>query len=258
LALRLKQAAGPKGEDMLASFVNTLASPFVEIGILIVLLIAFLTHRKDPRLAISGISFVRVLILLLIFFYLMFVWSSSVQPALRGISIFGMFIVNMVLLYNLILACLLRPYHSALTSMAQAPEKRELIQQVWESGKRFYYLRYAWSSLFSGANPFHFLREMAADRIRDDIKNTLRSYGVERRMLSLSTLVAYLKSQIASDTTLPADFQSLILQAIDDFAKHPYIQEHTNEFLRLATESPEDLTFPEWTAEFESAIKSPR
>jgi hypothetical protein len=70
--------------------------------------------------------------------------------------------------------------------------------------------------------------------------------------------VAYLKNQIACDTTLPADFQKLMLQAIDDFAKHPYIQEHTNEFLRLAMESPEDLTFPEWTAEFESCSKSPR
>src|SRR5208337_2188120 len=98
-ALRLKQATDPKGEDMLESFVNTLASPFIEIGILVVLLLAFLTHRKDPRLAISGISMVRVLILLLIFLYLMFVWSSSVQPALRGISIFGMFLINLALLY---------------------------------------------------------------------------------------------------------------------------------------------------------------
>ena len=77
-------------------------------------------------------------------------------------------------------------------------------------------------------------------------------------MLSLSTMVAYLKGQIACDKTYPADFQNLMLQAIDDFAKHPYIQEHANEFLRLATESPEDLTFPEWTAKFESCSKSSR
>jgi len=243
---------------MLQSFVNTLASPFIEIGILVVLLLAFLLHRKDPRLAISGISIVRVLILLLIFFYLMFVWSSAIRPVLSGISVFGMFLINMMLLYYLILARLLRPYHIALTAMTQAPEKHELIQRVWETGKRFYYVCYAGSSLFSGANPFHFLHEMAADRIRDDIRDTLRRHGVEQRMLSLSTLVAYLKNQIACDTTLPADFQKLMLQAIDDFAKHPYIQEHTNEFLRIAMESPEDLTFPEWTAKFESCSKSSR
>src|SRR5208283_3355614 len=151
---------------MLESFVNTLASPFVEIGILILLLLAFLTHRKDPRLAISGISILRILILLLIFLYLMFVWVSAIRPVLSGISVFGMFIVNMALLYYLILARLSRPYHIALTAMTQAPEKHELIQQVWETGKRFYYARYTWSSLFSGANPFHFLPEMATDRIR--------------------------------------------------------------------------------------------
>ena len=243
---------------MLASFVDTLASPLIEIGILILLLLAAFMHRKDPRLAISSISIVRTLMLLLIFLYLMFVWSSSVQPALRGISIFGMFLINLALLYHLILVRLLRPYHVALTAMAQAPEKHELIQQVWETGKRFYYVRYVGSSLFSGANPFHFLREMASDRIRDDIRDTLRRHGVEQRMLSLSTLVAYLKNQIACDTTLPADFQKLMLQTIDDFAKHPYIQEHIDEFLRLATESPEDLAYPEWTAKFESCIKSSR
>jgi Ca2+/Na+ antiporter len=243
---------------MLESFVSTLASPFIEIVILVVLLLAFLTHRKDPRLAISGISMVRVLMLLLIFFYLMFVWVSAIRTVLSAISVFGMFLINMMLLYYLILARLLRPYHIALTSMTQEPEKHELIKQVWKTGERFYYVCYAGSSLFSGANPFHFLHEMATDRIRDDIKDTLRRYGVEQRMLSLSTLVAYLKSKISCDTTLPADFQKLMLQAIDDFAKHPYIQEHANEFLRLATESPEDLTFPEWTAKFESCIKSSR
>jgi hypothetical protein len=169
-----------------------------------------------------------------------------------------MFLINMMLLYYLILARLLRPYHIALASMTKAPENPELIKQAWHTGKRFYYARYALSSLFSGANPFHFLDEMATDRVRDDIRDTLRRHGVEQRMLSLSSLVAYLKSQIACDKTLPADFQNLMLQVIDDFAKHPYIQEHANEFMRLATERPEDLYFPKWTAKFESCIKSSR
>jgi hypothetical protein len=243
---------------MLESFYTTLAIPFVEIVILFALLLAFYTYRKDPRLAISGVRLVRVLMLLLIFLYLMFVWVSAIRPGLSAISVFGMFIVNMVLLYYLILARLLRPYHIALESMIKEPEKPEFFQQVWRTGKRFYYARYTWSSLFSGANPFRFLHEMATDRVRDDIRDTLRRYGVEQRMLSLSSMVAYLKSQIACDSTLPADFQNLILQAIDNFAKHPYIQEHANAFLRLAAESPEELNFPEWTAKFDSCIKSSR
>ena len=139
---------------MLQGLVNILASPFTEIGILVLLLIAFITLRKDPRLVVSGIRIVRTLILVLIFFYLMFVWVSAIRPALSAISIFGMFLINLVMLYNLILARLERPYRDALAAMTSEPEKHELIHEVWHTGKRFYYLRYAWSSLFSGANPF--------------------------------------------------------------------------------------------------------
>ncbi|MGD0218011.1 MAG: hypothetical protein ABSC45_10960 [Desulfobaccales bacterium] len=243
---------------MLDKIIYTMASPFVEIGILIILLLAFLRYRNDPRLEITGIKMVRLLGLVLIFLYLMFVWSSSVQPVLTGISIFGMFIVNMVLLYHLLLARLLRPYHNALSSMTQKPEDCQLIHQVWHSGKRYYHVRYAWSSLFSGANPFHFLREIAIDRVRDDIKDSFRRYGVEQRMLNLSAMVAYLKGQIASGKDLQADFQNLMLKTVDDFAKHPYIQEKANEFLRLATERPEEINFPELTAKLDSTSNPPQ
>ncbi|MGC2691393.1 MAG: hypothetical protein WA228_01760, partial [Desulfobaccales bacterium] len=216
----------------------------------------YIRYWRDPRVEFSGSRIVRVLILLLVFLYVMLVWSSSVQPALRGISIFGMFIVNMILLYHLILARLVRPYHNALTALTQKPGESEVFQQVWRSGKRFYYARYTWSSLFSGANPFHFLGQIATDRVRDDIRDTLRRYGVEQKMLSLASLVAYLKQQIGCDQTMPADFRDLILQAIDGFANHPYIQEKANEFLGLASERPEEINFPEWKAQFESCIKS--
>jgi len=81
-------------EDMLDKIIYTMANPFIEIGLLVLLLLAFIRYRRDPRVEITGIKIVRVLILLLVFLYLMFVWASSVQPALRGISIFGMFIVT--------------------------------------------------------------------------------------------------------------------------------------------------------------------
>ena len=45
----------------------------------------------------------------------MFVWVSAINPALTAISIFGMFIINLFMVYNLLLACLERPYRDALT-----------------------------------------------------------------------------------------------------------------------------------------------
>lgn len=241
---------------MLQTLVNILASPFTEIAILVVLLITFFTLRKDPRLVVSSIRLLRTLILVLIFFYLMFVWVSAIRPALSAISIFGMFVINLFLLYNLILARLERPYRDALALMTKEPERHELIHEVWHSGKRFYYFHYAWSSLFSGANPVHFLHGLATDRVRDDIKDTLHHFGVEQKMITIPMMAGYLKSQIACDQSMPLDFREVMEKAVDDFVKHPWIQEQGNEFLRLVTERPEDLHFPEWMAKFDACVKS--
>jgi hypothetical protein len=240
---------------MLQGLFTILASAYVEILILIVLLIAFFTHRRDPRLVVSGIRMVRTIIVVLIFFYFMFIWSSTVQPTLRSISIFGMFAVNFYMFYSLVLAWLERPYRDALRLITGKPEGHDLMHDIWHQGKRFYYLRYAWSSLFSGVNPFQFLHSTATERVREDIKDELRRYGLEQKLITTEMMVAYLKSQIACDLNLPLDFKDLIEQAIDQFAKHPWIREQGDEFLRIATESPEDLHFPEWMARFEASVR---
>ncbi len=241
---------------MLQGLISMLSSAYVEIVILFFLLLAFVMHRRDPRLVVSGIRIVRTLLVVLIFFYFMFIWASTVQPTLRSISVFGMFLVNLFMLYNLILARLERPYRDALAAMTGEPGKHELIHNVWHTGKRFYYLRYAWSSLFSGANPLHFLHDLATERVRNDIKDTLRHYGVEQKLITIPVMAGYLKSQIACDQTMPVDFKDVMEKAIDGFAQHPWIQEQGNEFLRLATERPEDLHFPEWMAKFDACVRT--
>jgi hypothetical protein len=241
---------------MLQGLVSILSSAYVEILILAVLLLFFIMMRRDPRLVVSGLRIMRTLLVILIFLYFMFIWASTVQPTLRSISVFGMFLVNLFMLYNLILARLERPYRDALAAMTAEPSRHELIHAIWHNGKKFYYLRYAWSSLFSGASPVHFLHTVATDRVRDDMKDTLRRYGVEQKMITLEMMAGYLKSEIACDQTMPADFQDLVLKSIDNFANHPYIQEKANEFLLLATERPEDLHFPEWVDKFEACVRT--
>jgi hypothetical protein len=241
---------------MLDTLVNILTNAYVEIVILFVLVISFIMHRRDPRLVVSGLRIVRTILVVLIFFYFMFIWASTVQPTLRSISVFGMFLVNVFMAYNLILARLERPYRDALTAVTQEPERHGLLHLVWRTGRRFYYFRYAWSSLFSATNPFHFLRDLATDRVRDDIKDTLRRFGVEQKMITIPEMAGYLRSQIACDANMPGDFKDVIEKAIDGFAQHPWIQEQGNEFLRLATERPEDLHFPEWMAKFEACVQA--
>jgi hypothetical protein len=241
---------------MLQSLVDILTNAYVEIIILFGLLAAFIMHRRDPRLVVSGIRIVRTILVVLIFFYFMFIWASTVQPTLRSISVFGMFLINLFMAYNLILARLERPYRDALDAVTKEPQKHELIHAVWHTGKRFYYLRHAWSSLFSGNNPFHYLHDLATDRVRDDIKDSLRRYGVEQRMVTIPVMMAYLKHQIACDTNMPVDFKDVIEKSINEFSQHPWIEEQGNEFLRLATERPEDLHFPEWMASFDACVRT--
>ena len=239
---------------MFQMIINLLSSAYVEIVILVILLIAFIIHRKDPRLVVSGIRMVRTAIVVLIFFYFMFIWASTVQPTLRSISIFGMFLINLLMFYNLILARLERPYRDVLRAISGDPENHALVDSMWRTGKRFYYVRYAWSSLFSGTNPLQFLRDVATDRVREDIKDELRRVGVEKRLVSLKLMVGFIKTRLACDENLPTDFKEVMEKTIDNLDKHPWLEEQANEFLRIATENPEDLHFPEWMAAFEKCV----
>lgn len=239
---------------MFQMILNLLASAYFEILILFLLLIGFIRHRKDPRLVVSGVRIVRTIIFVVIFFYFMFIWASSVQPTLRSISLFGMFFINLVLFYNLLLARLERPYRDALMKIAEDPENHDMVHAVWRAGKRFFYLRYTWSSLFSGTNPLTFLRDVAADRVREDTKDTLRRMGVAKRLISMKLMVGFMKERLACDDNMPTDFKVMTEKTIDDLEKHPWLEEQINEFLRIATEAPEDLHFPEWMAAFEQCV----
>jgi hypothetical protein len=241
---------------MLESLITTLLNAYFELFILIVLLVAFFIHRKDLRLLVSGFRLARTIFVVLIFFYFMLIWASAVQPTLRTISVFGMFLLNLFMLYSLAQSRLERHYRDVLTMISKEPENHKIIHQIWRKGKRFYYFRYVWSSLFSGISPFQFLHTFATERVRNDMKDELRTYGVERKLISLPMMAGFLKSQVACDESLPGDFKDVMIKAIDDFATHPWIEERVNGFLQMAVEAPEDLHFPEWLTNFEACARA--
>ncbi len=242
---------------MLQFLMDLLSSAYFELSILILLLVYFVIHRRDKRLKISGVRLVRMIIAMTVFIYFMFIWASTVQPTLRSISIFGMFAVNLVMCFYLVLSWFEGPYRDALASISVTPGQREALDGVWRMGKRFYYMRYLISSLFSGINPFEFLRDIARERVREDIKDQLRAYGIEQKLISFPMMIAYLKNQLACDENLPSDFKDVMQEAIDNFTKHPWFEEQINQFLDLATERPEDLHFPEWMSTFEQCVSKP-
>jgi hypothetical protein len=235
-----------------------LGSAYIQIVIFFLLGAYFVKHRREPRMVVSGIRVIRVIILLIIFLYLTLTWGSLIVPSLRAISVFGMFIINIYLLYYLLLSRIERPYRDTLTALSQNPEKDETFHGVWSHGRKFYYFYYFMHSLFSGSNPFHFLHEMATDRVRDDIKDELRRLGVEKKLISLNLMMGFMKKRLADDKNLPADIKEVMGKTIDDLEKYPWIEEQINEFLRIAIENPEDLHFPEWTSAFEKYTSKPK
>lgn len=239
---------------MFQFFVNLLSSAYIELVLLILLVVYFVIHRRDKRMKISGVRMVRMTIAMSVFIYFMFIWASTVQPTLRSISIFGMFAVNLIMCYYLVLSRFEGPYRDALLTIALNTDQHDVLHRIWRTGKRFYYIRYTLSSLFSGTNPFEFLHDITTERVREDIKDQLRHYGLEQKLISFPMMMAYLKSQLACDENLPSDFKDVMQESIDSFTKHPWFEEQINQFLVIATESPEDLHFPEWMSAFEKCV----
>ena len=245
-------------DGIIGVILSFLGSAYIQIVIFFLLGAYFVKHRRDPRMVVSGVRVIRVIILLMIFLYFTLTWSSLIVPSLRAISVFGMFIINIYLFYYLLLSRIERPYRDALTALSQNPEKDETFHGVWSHGRKFYYFYYFTHSLFSGSNPFRFLHEMATDRVRDDIKDELRRLGVEKKLISLNLMMGFMKKRLADDKNLPADIKEVMGKTIDDLEKYPWIEAQINEFLRIAMENPEDLHFPEWTSAFEKYTSKPK
>jgi len=237
---------------MIQTVLGILGAPFTELIIFILLMTYVVIRRHDKRLA--GISRMKILILVIVFVYFAWmpiVWPTLIPASMLTLSILGMFAVNFYFIYSLVLSRIEWPYRERLTNLAHEPASQEIFPPLWKYGRRFYYGYYIFQSLVSGINPLRFLKEIATDRVRDDIKDALRQMGVQKKLISMALMIEFMKNRLACDETLPEDFKAVMGTTLEDLGKHPWIEEQVNEFLRLAMESPEDLHFPAWTSAFE-------
>lgn len=236
--------------------VNTLAHAYTQVVLLALFIWYFYALRQDPRLKVSRLGLVRLIILTSIFLYFLLSWSSGIRPALAQAAVLGMFLINLLLLFNLVLTRLEGPYRDALVAYVQESEDQERLDQIWHRGKRFYFLRYSLSALLSGMSPWRFLKEMAGERVRDDLKEAMARQGVTQNFVTLPALVGFLKARLAQDELLPQDYRELITQAIGQFSQHAWIEEQVNAFLAMAVETPENLYHPQWSQMWEKAQQS--
>jgi hypothetical protein len=243
-----------KGESMFQYLIDFLGSAYIEVIIFFLLVGYFVAHRRNQRLAVSGIKLLRVIGLLVVFLYFIWSWATLIPPSLRAAAVIGMFLINFYLFYSLLLSRIEQPYRAALAAMGQDPEQPGVFDNIWSTGKRFYYFYYVFEALLSGSNPFHFLKDIVNDRVQDDIKDTLRRMGVEKKLITLKLMMGFMKDRLGKDETLPEDFKVIMEKTIEELDKHPWVEEQVNEFLTIATEAPEDLHFPEWMASFKKTI----
>jgi hypothetical protein len=234
--------------------VNLSAQAWTQVVALFLFGWYFFAHRKDPRMVVSRMGLVHLLLLSLVFFYLLLSWASGVRPALAQVSVFGMFLINLYLLDMVVLSRLERPYRVALEDYCRQPGSQDL-DDIWRTGKRFYYLRYFHQSLFSGVSPFQFLREVASSRIRDDVQEALKHCVDGRQFISLEGIMGFLEERLNQDETLPQEFRHLVIRDLRKFGEHPWVKDQVNEYLRLALESPESLHNPQWARWWEQARK---
>jgi hypothetical protein len=233
--------------------VDTLSIAYTQLAILVVFIWYFLAHRKDPRNSISRVGVIRLTILLVIFLYFLLSWASGIRPALAQAAVFGMFIINLYLLHSLILSRLEGPYRDALAEYCQNPRNLENLDAIWSTGKRFYYLRNFFSSIMSGESPMRFLHEVTTSRIRDDVQACLRQRGLTHQFISLKGMITYVEGRLAEEKMLPPEFKEVVKKELEDFQKHPWVEDRINEYLKVALETPENIHNPDWSLLWEKA-----
>ncbi|MCG6905756.1 MAG: hypothetical protein LJE63_03945 [Desulfobacteraceae bacterium] len=243
---------------MLNHIVSAMFNAYTQVVVLFLLLAYFFARRHDPHMITSKLTLLRTVIMILLFIYFLWNWSSEIPPSLRNTSVLGMLIINLFFIKNLVLARWEKPYRDALEAYAREPENEEQLDRIWRAGRRLYYLRYLISSLFSGGSPKHFLHGITTERICNDLEEIIIREGKIEHLISYKKLVAFLEERLADDELTPPEDKNSIEQSIKQFAGNEWIEEGVDEFLNKLIESPVDFPHHKrhiWSRIFRSKAK---
>jgi hypothetical protein len=229
--------------DFIDSYVLT---PYVQAVLFVILLSLFWLQHRKFRLASSGFSWLRTLILLVLFFYFAWNWTTSISRAIARFSVLGMFFINIYMVYNLILGNLDEKYRLALDAYSKDIANKGLLEAVWSTGKKYVYTRYFSEALFSGYNPGNFLKAVVSRQVPADIQGVLIKHGADHELVTTQKLIAFLTYTLNQSQEIPPELKDVLAQVIKQFGEHAWITEQVNEFLRLALQDPEQLYKSAW------------
>ena len=157
-----------------------------------------------------------------------------------------MFFVNLNMIYNLILGRLNENYQQALNAYGRDIGNKVLLDNVWQTGKKFIYARYFFDALFSGYSPRNFLRGVISRQIPADIDSVLIKHGIHKEVVTHYKLLAFLRMKLDKSPELPQELKNVLAETIKQFGAHAWIQEQVDQFLQLALKDPEELYHATW------------
>ena len=225
---------------------NYLLTPYVQAVLFIILVGLFWLQHRKFKLVSSGFNWLRTIILLVMFLYFYWNFTTSISPLIVRISIIGMFFINLHMLYNLMLGNLDEKYRLALETYGQDIANKGLQEDVWGAGKKYIYTRYFFDALFSGYSPRNFLKGVISRQVPADIQSVFAKLGVSKELVTNQKLLAYLNMKLDQSQELPQEIRDVLARTIKDFDSHVWIQEQVNEFLQLALKDPEKLYYATW------------
>ncbi|HAY23374.1 MAG TPA: hypothetical protein DCY27_14685 [Desulfobacterales bacterium] len=226
---------------------NYLLTGLTQPLIFIVLLGLYILQRRQMHLLKSGLSWLRIIIMLVLFFYFVYNYASEIPEALRRTSIVGMFCLNLIMVYTLLLDRREEKYRQALAAYSQDLTSRPLLDEVWRLGKKFIYFRYIFEALASGYSPGNFLQGVISRQIPTDIKHVLMERGIVTEVVATQTLINFLNARLKESESLPPELKDVLAQVIQQLGDHAWIKEQIDAFLQMALKDPEKLYHSAWS-----------
>ncbi len=159
-------------------------TPYVQAVLFFILIGLFVMQRRKFEFVSSGFSWLRTIVLLILFLYFAWNWATSIPPSLRTAAVFGMFFINLHMVYNLVLGRLNEKYQRALNAYSGDIANKGLLENVWKTGKKFVYTRYIFDALFSGYSPSNFLSGVISRQIPADIQSVLIKHGIHQEIIT--------------------------------------------------------------------------